>query len=86
MAKLALKDRIILTTGQCATLCQVTARTVTKWIDTKQLKAYRLPSCEPGVPGDRRVIRNALLEFMRKHDLPMTTVPKEWLKEPAVAA
>jgi excisionase family DNA binding protein len=53
------------TTGDVARLCQVTKRTVIKWIDDGQLKGYRIPGS-----SHRRVTLEALRDFLRRHRLP----------------
>lgn len=50
----------ILTTGDVAKACAVAPRTVSKWIDGKKLKGYRLPGSH-----DRRVLRTELVKFMK---------------------
>lgn len=54
----------VLTTGEVATICKVAARTVSKWIDSGRLDGYRIPGSR-----DRRVTRDALETFIRKHGL-----------------
>ena len=53
------------TTGQVANICGVAPRTVAKWIDSGSLKGYRIPGSQ-----DRRVMRDELIQFMRKHNMP----------------
>ncbi len=60
-----LKRRDILTTGQVARYCRVAPRTVSKWFDSGKLKGYRIPGSH-----DRRIPTNALLKFMRDHNMP----------------
>jgi excisionase family DNA binding protein len=55
-----------LTTGEVARICNVAARTVSKWIDTGRLEGYRIPGSK-----DRRVHAQALVEFMKQHNIPM---------------
>ena len=57
----------VLTTGEVAEICNVAARTVSKWIDCGRLEGYRIPGSR-----DRRVTREALENFMRTHGLPLT--------------
>lgn len=54
-----------LTTGQCAVLCYVAPRTVSKWFDSGRLKGFRIPGSL-----DRRVMPVDLLEFLREHEMP----------------
>jgi excisionase family DNA binding protein len=53
------------TTGEVARLCQVTKRTVIKWIDGGRLKGYVIPGSR-----HRRVPASALAEFLRAHKIP----------------
>ena len=55
----------ILTSGQVAKICQVAPRTVSKWIDNKALKGFRLP-----LSLDRRVARCDLIEFLKNNGFP----------------
>lgn len=61
-----LNDKEVLTTGEVAKICNVASRTVSKWFDTGQLKGYRIPGSK-----DRRIPVATLLDFMRKHNIPM---------------
>lgn len=58
--------RQVLTTGDVAKLCNVAPRTVSKWFDTGQLRGYRIPGSK-----DRRIPLDALVRFMRAHDIPL---------------
>lgn len=53
------------TTGEVARLCQVTRRTVIKWIDSGKLKGYTIPGSR-----HRRVSTDRLRDFVRAHKLP----------------
>jgi len=53
------------TTGEVASLCRVTKRTVIKWIDSGRLQGYRIPGSK-----HRRVSARDLSDFMRAHGLP----------------
>jgi excisionase family DNA binding protein len=53
------------TTGQIATLCNVAPRTVAKWFDSGALEGWRIPGS-----GDRRVTRESLMRFLRRHKIP----------------
>ena len=57
----------VYTTGQVAKFCKVASRTVAKWFDDGRIKGYRLP----GGSQDRRFPREHLIEFMKKHDMPL---------------
>lgn len=68
-------DRTILTTGQVAKICKVATRTVSKWVDRKLLPgSYRIPGGE-----DRRIPRDALLHFMKLHNMPTHELEDEIL-------
>ena len=56
--------------NEVARICNVNRMLVIKWIDSGLLKSYRLP------PSDfRRVKKQDLIEFMKKHNIPMENVP-----------
>ena len=54
-----------LTTGEVARICNVAARTVSKWVDSGRLEGYRIPGSK-----DRRIHVAALEQFMRAHGIP----------------
>ncbi|MDH7598422.1 MAG: helix-turn-helix domain-containing protein [Sedimentisphaerales bacterium] len=60
------KGKNILTTGDVARICNVAARTVSKWFDTGQLKGYRIPGSK-----DRRIPLEELIRFMKQHNMPL---------------
>jgi len=64
-----MKSWNVLSTGQIAKLLNSCPRTVSKWVDSGYLPGYRLPHST-----DRRVTREALLEFLRRHNIP---IPQE---------
>ena len=53
------------TTGDVARLCQVTKRTVIKWIDSGKLKGYTIPGSR-----HRRVSADSLQAFLKAHRMP----------------
>jgi excisionase family DNA binding protein len=55
------------TTGEVARICNVTKRTVIKWIDSGRLKGYVIPGS-----AHRRVPADALAAFMRTNHIPDT--------------
>lgn len=59
-------DQQVFTTGEVARICNVTIRTVIRWIDRGELEAYRIPGRR-----DRRVQRSDLIAFLKKHGLPL---------------
>ena len=61
-----LKAKDVLTTGEVAKICNVAPRTVSKWFDSGQLKGYRIPGSK-----DRRIPLNALIRFMKQHNIPL---------------
>ncbi|MDP7120443.1 MAG: helix-turn-helix domain-containing protein, partial [Arenicellales bacterium] len=60
------RQKDILTTGEVAKICNVAPRTVSKWFDSGQLRGYRIPGSK-----DRRVPLNALIRFMKSHNIPL---------------
>lgn len=59
------RQKDILTTGEVAKICNVAPRTVSKWFDSGQLRGYRIPGSK-----DRRIPLNALIRFMKAHNIP----------------
>jgi len=53
------------TTGEIAQLCQVTKRTVIKWIDSGKLQGYTIPGSL-----HRRVSAESLRQFLRSNKMP----------------
>jgi excisionase family DNA binding protein len=64
------KGKNVLTTGDVAKICNVAARTVSKWFDTGQLKGYRIPGSK-----DRRIPLSELIRFMKAHNMPTGGLP-----------
>lgn len=60
------RQKDILTTGEVAKICNVAPRTVSKWFDSGQLRGYRIPGSK-----DRRIPLNALIRFMKVHNIPL---------------
>ena len=60
-------EKDALTTGEVARICNVAARTVSKWIDAGRLEGYRIPGSR-----DRRVHVAALEAFVAAHGIPVT--------------
>lgn len=58
-------DKDVLTTGEVAKICNVAARTVSKWFDTGQIEGYRIPGSK-----DRRIPVQSLMNFMQEHGIP----------------
>jgi len=61
-------DKEALTTGEVARICNVAARTVSKWIDGGRLEGYRIPGSR-----DRRVRVSALEHFVTTHGIPTSS-------------
>ena len=57
----------LLTTGQVATYCGVSLRTVINWINRGILLAHQLP----GTRRDNRITRDNLVKFMRANNIPI---------------
>lgn len=60
-----MKNRVF-TTGEVATICGVSADTVSRWFDLGQIEGYRL-----GPGGDRRIPYDSLRTFMLNHGIPV---------------
>src|SRR5437667_12880982 len=58
------KTKTIYTTHEVSRLLQVNPRSVINWIDQSRLPSYRTPG------GHRRIRREDLLAFLRKHQIP----------------
>lgn len=60
-------DQPTLTTGQAAKICQVSQRTVIRWIDSGRLTGFRFP----GRGGHRRVLVADVFNFLEENGLPI---------------
>ncbi len=60
-----MKDKVF-TSGEVATVCGVSADTVSRWFDLGQIDGYRL-----GPGGDRRIPFESLRKFMLSHGIPL---------------
>ena len=58
-------EKDVLTTGEVAKICNVAARTVSKWFDAGQIEGYRIPGSK-----DRRIPVDSLVKFMEDHGIP----------------
>ncbi len=58
-------EKDVLTTGEVAKICNVAARTVSKWFDAGQIEGYRIPGSK-----DRRIPVQSLMKFMQEHGIP----------------
>ncbi len=68
-----------LTTGEVAKICNVATRTVAKWIDSGELKGFRLPGGK-----NRRVMMENLIAFMKRNNIPLELTNEEILNEISV--
>ena len=77
MKPVVLKPRTpkALTCGVVARICCVAPRTAARWIDSGELKGYRIPMSK-----DRRVEVADLREFLEAHGLPTERL-EEYLKQ-----
>jgi len=66
-----MNDKRTLTTGEIADYCGVNFRTVIRWIQRGQLRAYQLPG-----RGDNRVEVHNFLAFLRDNNIP---IPRDFL-------
>lgn len=62
----------VYTTGEVAKICKVTIRTVIKWFESGDLEGYKIPGSK-----DRRIPRENLVAFMKKHKMPFNIPTKE---------
>src|SRR5919204_5269328 len=60
----AMRAKSIYTTHEVSRLLQVNPRSVINWIEQSLLPSYRTPG------GHRRIRREDLLAFLRKHQIP----------------
>ena len=56
----------VLTMGEVANICRVSAQTVARWFDAGYLKGYRIPSSQ-----DRRIPLENLIRFLKEHGMPL---------------
>jgi len=70
-----MKSNKVLTTGNVAEICNVSTRTVQKWIDDGILKSYRLPNSK-----DRRTCTQDLQKFITEYNLPAHDWLEDWLQ------
>ncbi len=64
-----LQRKAVYTTGEVARICHVAPRTVSKWVDSGQLRGYRIPGSR-----DRRIPAEHLLAFLRAHGIPADAI------------
>lgn len=59
----------VYTTGEVARICNVTIRTVIKWFESGELEGFKIPNSR-----DRRIPRDSLITFMKKHGIPLKNI------------
>lgn len=62
----ALLHKSVYTTGEVAEICNVSQQTVIRCFDSGRLKGFRVPGSR-----FRRIPREALVQFMKEHDIPL---------------
>ena len=60
------------TTCEVALICKVAPRTVSKWFDSGRWRSYQIPGSQ-----DRQVPREHLIQFLKKHGMPLAELDKE---------
>lgn len=58
-------QKALLTTGAIAKYCQVTHRTILRWIDEGKIEAFATPG------GHHRVTEDAFVRFLQAHNMPL---------------
>ncbi len=61
-----LHQRNVFTTGEVATICNLSQQTVIRCFDSGRLRGYRVPGSR-----FRRIPRDALIQFMKEHNIPL---------------
>ncbi len=56
----------VYTTGEVAEICKLSQQTVIRCFDSGRLKGYRVPGSK-----FRRIPRDALIQFMKEHNIPL---------------
>ena len=62
----------VFTSGEVASICGVSADTVSRWFDLGQIEGYRL-----GPGGDRRIPYDNLRKFMLSHGIPLERLEED---------
>ena len=62
----------VFTSGEVASICGVSADTVSRWFDLGQIEGYRL-----GTGGDRRIPYDNLRKFMLGHGIPLERLEED---------
>lgn len=63
------REKTVFTTGEVAEICQISQQTVIRCFDSGKLRGFRVPGSK-----FRRIPREALLEFMEAHQIPVETL------------
>ena len=63
------REKTVFTTGEVAEICQISQQTVIRCFDSGKLKGFRVPGSK-----FRRIPREALMEFMEAHQIPLETL------------
>jgi len=66
---MGVKMKDVYTTGEVATICNVTIRTVIKWFESGILKGFKIPNSR-----DRRIPRENLITFMKENGFPLEKI------------
>ncbi len=61
-----MNHKAVFTTGQAAVICKLSQQTIIRCFDNGQLEGFRVPGSK-----FRRIPRDALLEFMKEHNIPL---------------
>ena len=65
----------VLTTVQAAKYCNTTQMTITRWIASGKIKAYKTPG------GHNRIASKNLFEFMKENNMPIPDVSEAYRKK-----
>ncbi len=60
------RSKTVFTTGEVAEICRISQQTVIRCFDNGKLNGFRVPGSK-----FRRIPKEALLDFMREHDIPV---------------
>ena len=63
------RDKTVFTTGEVAAICRISQQTVIRCFDSGKLKGFRVPGSR-----FRRIPRNALIDFMEAHGIPVAQI------------
>ncbi len=62
----SLRQKTIFTTGEVAKICKLSQQTIIRCFDNGRLRGYRVPGSR-----FRRIPRDALIQFMKEHQIPL---------------